>query len=281
MNVNRGQAEAWNGGESVHYVDHADRYDRQLEPFVDAIFDGLDIAPDHTVLDVGCGCGVTTLRAARAANTALGADISAPLIEVAAARARDQGVDTADFVVADAQIHQFGDGAFDHVISQFGLMFFDDPVGAFTNLARTLRSSGQIRFVTWQGLEANEWVRLVAEAVAEYVERPVLGGLSGGPGMFALDQPVEIDALLRNAGFTQIEIEPLTPDITIAGGGTVDESLQFLVGMGIVRGLLGRLEPAARHEAVASIGAVLAGRYVEGVGVTLGAAGWRVTARSG
>jgi ubiquinone/menaquinone biosynthesis C-methylase UbiE len=279
MNVNRGQAEAWNGGESVHYVDHADRYDRQLRPFVDAIFDRLDIEADHTVLDVGCGCGVTTLRAARMASSATGADISAPLVSVATTRAGEQGLDNVDFIVADAQIHPFPDAAFDHVISQFGLMFFDDPVGAFRNLARVLRPGGRIRFVTWQGVEANEWIRLVADAVAQHVERPVLGGLSAGPGMFALDQPGEIDSVLHDAGFTDVEVESRTPDIVIAGGGRLEESLEFLFGMGIVRGLLGRLDADAREQAVDVIANACRARYVDGVGVTFGAAGWQVTAR--
>jgi ubiquinone/menaquinone biosynthesis C-methylase UbiE len=279
MSVNRGQAEAWNGGESVHYVDHADRYDRQLRPFVDAIFDQLDVEPHHGVLDVGCGCGVTTLRAARIASSATGVDISAPLISVATTRAREEGFANVEFVVGDAQIHPFPDEAYDHVISQFGLMFFDDPVGAFTNVARALRPGGGIGFVTWQGLEANEWIRIVADAVAQHVERPVLGGLSAGPGMFALDQPGEISAVLHDAGFTEAAIEPLTSDIVIAGGGTLDESLDFLFGMGIVRGLLGRLDADAREQAVDVIGNACRARYVEGAGVTFGAAGWQVTAR--
>jgi ubiquinone/menaquinone biosynthesis C-methylase UbiE len=279
MTVNQGQAEAWNGGESVHYVEHADTYDRQLRPFVDALFERLDIEAHQSVLDVGCGCGVTTLRAARAGRAAVGVDISVPLVNVAATRAAEQGVDNTEFVVADAQVHRFPDEGFDHLISQFGLMFFDDPVGAFTNLARSLRRGGTIRFVSWQPLDANEWISIVADEVARHVERPVLGGLSNGPGMFALQQPVEISALLDTAGFTDIEIESVTPDITIAGGGAPAASLEFLLGMGIVRGLLGRLTPDARDEAVAEIGAAHAARDEPGVGVRFGAAGWRVTAR--
>lgn len=281
MSVNQGQVEAWNGGESVHYVDHADRYDRQLRPFVDALFDQLDLEPHHSVLDVGCGCGVTTLRAARVASAAVGVDISVPLISVATTRAVEQGVDNTEFVVADAQIHPFPDAGFDHVISQFGLMFFDAPVAAFTNLARSLRPGGSIRFVSWQELDANEWVSVVADAVAEHVERPILGGLSNGPGMFALQRPREIAELLEAAGFTEVRIEPVTPNILIAGGATPADSLEFLLGMGIVRGLLGRLDPNARHDAVATIGAACAARYDERDGVTFGAAGWRVTARRG
>jgi len=278
MNVNQQQAEAWNGGESVHYVDHSDRYDRQLQPFVDALIDAARLEPHHAVLDVGCGCGVTTLSAARRARTAVGVDISEPLLAVAGERAQAASITNVEFVVADAQTYPFAEGEFDVIISQFGLMFFDDPMAAFKNLQRSLRPGGRLVFVSWQGLETNEWVMVVSDAVAQHLELPVLGGLTGGPGMFALEQPEEVTGLLQTAGFTHVEIEPLTPDILVGGGGTLDESIDFMLGMGIVRGLLGRLDPDARDAVLEAIGAALAERYESGVGITLGAAGWLISA---
>ncbi len=148
MNANQRQAEAWNGSESVHYVDHADRYDRQLAPFVDVLFERVQLEAHQAVLDIGCGCGVTTLTAARSVRTALGVDLSQPLLEIAASRARAASIDNVEFVVADAQTYAFAESAFDLVISQFGLMFFDDPVSAFTNLRRALMPDGRAVFVS-------------------------------------------------------------------------------------------------------------------------------------
>ncbi|HZJ07821.1 MAG TPA: class I SAM-dependent methyltransferase [Nocardioidaceae bacterium] len=279
MSANQQQSEAWNGAESAHYVDHADRYDRQLAPFTDALFESVQLEPHHSVLDVGCGTGATTLTAVRAARTALGADISRPLLEVAADRARSASIDNAEFVVADAQTYAFAEGAFDIVISQFGLMFFDDPISAFTNLRRALAPGGRAAFICWQGLEANEWVMVVGRAVAQHVTLPDLGGLAGGPGMFALEDPDETAALLDAAGFTQIEFEPLSPTVLLGGGGTLDESIDFLLGTGIARGLLGLAEPDARAAAIEAVRAALAERYEPGVGVPLGTGAWLVTAR--
>ena len=278
MEPNQQQVEAWNGGESVHYVDHADRYDRQLAPFADALLDAVGPVRTDRVLDVGCGCGATTLAAARAAGVVLGVDVSVPLLEVARARAASLG--NVDFVVADAQTHRFDDGAFDVVISQFGSMFFDEPVAAFANLHRSLAPGGRLALVTWQELAANEWLTVVASAVARRAELPSLGGRSNGPGMFFLQDPDETSALLGSAGFTDVEIEPLSPSLLLAGGGTLDESVDFLVGMGMVRGLLGRIEDAAdRDVALEEVRAALGEHLELGVGVRLGAAGWLVTAR--
>ena len=279
MRANQKQSEAWNGGEAVHYVDHADRYDRQLAPFVDAMLERAQIEPRHSVLDIGCGCGVTTHTAARGARTALGVDISEPLLEVAARRARAASVDNAEFIVADAQTYAFAEGAFDVVISQFGLMFFDDPVAAFTNLCRALAPGGRITFVCWQGLEANEWVSIVGDAVAKHVALPDLGGLAGGPGMFALSDSDETAGLLAAAGFTHVEVEAISPTILLGGGGSLDESIDFLLGAGIARGLLGLTEPDARAAAGDEVRASLEERYESGVGVRLGTGGWLVSAR--
>ena len=278
MSPNQGQVEAWNGGESVHYVDHADRYDRQLSEFSVALTARASIAPSDAVLDVGCGCGVTTLTAGSTARRVVGLDISTPLIEVATHRAAEAGIDNTEFVVADAQTHDFGEGEFTLVISQFGLMFFDDPEAAFGNLRRSLAPGGRLVFVSWQELVANEWLMVVGDVVEAYADLPMLGGRSGGPGMFSLMDPDETTALLTASGFTEIVVDPLLTTVNLAGGDTVDESLAFLLGMGMVRGLLGRLADEDRDRAIDEIRSRLEERYVPDVGVTLGAAGWLVSA---
>lgn len=279
-NPNQGQVEAWNGGESVHYVTHADRYDRQLASFTSALLAQVAVTSDDLVLDIGCGCGVTTLLAAADAHRVLGLDISNPLIEIAARRAAAAGVGNAEFVVADAQTHPFADGEFTLVMSQFGLMFFDDPEGAFDNIRRSLASGGRLSLVCWQDLQANEWLRIVSDAVAEHAEVPDFGGRAAGPGMFALKRPDETISLLTATGFTQTVVAPIDTTLVLGGGGTVDDSLDFLLGMGMVRGLLGRLDGEARDQAIAEVRSALAERHVPGVGVTLGAAGWLVSARN-
>ncbi len=281
MAANQQQSEAWNGPESVHFVAHADRYDRQLAPFADLLFERIQVEPHHAVLDVGCGTGATTLRAARGTRTALGVDISEPLLEVAINRARSASVDNAEFVVADAQTSAFPGAAFDLVISQFGVMFFDDPGSAFGNLRRSLAPGGRVAFVCWQGMATNEWVSVVGREVEKHVALPDLGGLVGGPGMFALKHRDETAALLDGAGFTQIELDPISPAILLGGGGTLDESVDFLLGAGIARGMLGMAEPDARANVAEAVRASLAEKYEPDVGVRLGTGAWLVTASSG
>ena len=278
--MNERQADAWNGPEAAYFVDNADRLDRQLEPFTQALLERAVLDPDRVVLDVGCGSGASTLAAATNAERVVGVDLSQPLVELARRRAQAAMITNAEFVIADAQTYDFAAGTFDRLISQFGLMFFDDPVAAFTNIRQALRAGGRVTFVSWQGLAANEWLTLIADAVGQHVELPEFGGLSRGPGMFALAQQDDITTLLGAAGFEQAACHSCTPAITLGGGGGLDDSVDFLFDMGMPKGLLGFVDGESRDDVVRTVRSELNDRYHEGVGIRLGAAAWAVTAQA-
>ena len=279
MRANERQAEAWNGPEAAYFVANADRYDRQLEPFTQALLGRAVPDADRVVLDVGCGSGATTLAAAASAERVVGVDLSQPLVELARRRAQAATITNAEFVIADAQTYDFAAGAFDRLISQFGLMFFDDPVRAFTNIRRALRAGGRGAFVSWQDLHANEWLTLIADAVSRHAELPEFGGQARGPGMFALSEPDDITALLGAAGFDRVTCDSYTPTIVVGGGGSLDDSIDFLLDNPMPRGLLGLVDPSARDDVLRTVRAELVDRYQEGVGLRLGAAAWVVSAR--
>ena len=98
--------------------------------------------------------------------------------------------------------------------------------------------------------------------------------------MFALCQPDEIAALLGTAGFDRVECESYTPAMLLAGGGNLDDSVNFLLAGGMPRGLLGFVDPSDRDDVLRTVRAELADRYEEGVGVRVQAAAWLVTAQA-
>src|SRR2546430_4425551 len=86
--ANTAQAEHWNTGPGVaHWVANQARYDRMHAPFTALILDAAALRPGGNVLDVGCGCGGTTLAAPRliAPGQALGLDLSGPVLAPAPA----------------------------------------------------------------------------------------------------------------------------------------------------------------------------------------------------
>ena len=143
--ANTEQAEHWNTGPGVaHWVANQARYDRMHAPFTALILDAAALRPGGNVLDVGCGCGGTTLAAARlvAPGRALGLDLSGPMLARAQADAEAAGLGNAAFRQGDAQVEPLEPASFDTVISRFGVMFFADPVAAFANIRSAARPGG-------------------------------------------------------------------------------------------------------------------------------------------
>src|SRR5262249_49827176 len=149
---NAGQLEQW-AREGEQWVAEADRYDAMLQSFGAAVLAAASLSPGERVADVGCGNGAMTIDAARRVGPngrALGIDISIPMLDLARRRAKEAGVGNVEFVEADAQVHPFGGGSLDAILSRFGVMFFDDPQAAFANFASALRPRGRIALVCWQ-----------------------------------------------------------------------------------------------------------------------------------
>src|SRR5690606_20261850 len=103
---------------------------------------------------------------------AIGADISRPMLAHATQRAESARINNARFLEADVAVHDFEPGAFDRIVSRFGVMFFADPVVAFTNLAKALTPGGTLTFACWQALPRNAWMALPLGAALEHIELP-------------------------------------------------------------------------------------------------------------
>ena len=107
--------------------------------------------PCHASAKSRCGAGQTSLELAHAvgaAGSVLGVDLSKPLLDIA--RRRAAGVDGLDVTQGDAQTLLFEEGAFDAAFSRFGVMFFEDPTAAFTNIRSALKPGGRLSFVCWR-----------------------------------------------------------------------------------------------------------------------------------
>lgn len=275
--ANVAQFEAWNGDSGHRWVARADDRDRVLTPVADAMLDAAGMTAGTRVLDVGCGCGATTLRAAEDIGDggwATGVDISVPMLEVARRRARSAGVVTADFVEGDAQTHDFEPGSFDSAISRFGTMFFSDPTAAFANIAAALRPEGRLCIATWQSFDANEWLAIPGAVLAHHTEIPEMD--PNEPGMFGQSDPAVVAPTLGGAGFVDITFD--ARDVTFNFGPTLEDGVTYLAGTGA-----GRLpfeaiaEGPARDAAFADVRDALVDHHDDS-GVHLGGAIWLITA---
>jgi SAM-dependent methyltransferase len=179
-------------------------YDAELRRYHRRLLGAVDVRPDDSVLDIGCGTGLTTRDAARRATrgSALGVDVSPKMVARARELSAAEELDNARFEEADAQVHPLPAEQFTLAISRFGTMFFADPVAAFGNIGRALRPGARLVQLVWQDSGRQEWVAAIQRALAT-------GGSpapAAGPNPFSLADTAVAEEVLTAAGFTDVDI---------------------------------------------------------------------------
>ena len=241
----------------------------------------LAAASGERILDVGCGAGTTSLELAEAVGASggvYGIDISQPLLERARERAAAASVEHLQFVQADAAAHRF-ERAFDALYSRFGVMFFPDPVAAFSNLHDALYATGRLAFVCWQELERNPWMHkplLAARAAAPELSVPDMFQ-PGQPGPFAFGDQDYVSDSLRAAGFRHVDITAFERPVNL--GPTVEEAADYCMFIGPAARLISDASPALKEQVRASIIESLT-PYQTPRGILLDAATFVVSARA-
>lgn len=251
---NREQARFWNEVGGPSWVSLQERLDREIAPLGLRALERAAVAAGEAVLDVGCGCGDSSLEIARRVGPGgrvLGVDLSQPMLARARERAAAAGAAQIRFEQGDAQVFAFEPAAFDVLYSRFGVMFFADPQAAFANLRRALRPGGRVAFVCWQRLADNPWVGVPLGAIAKHLPLPAPPP-PGAPGPFAFADAERVRALLEGAGFAGVEAEDVREPLGI-GGGDLDDAVEFVLEIG----------PAARVLREAGAGPELRARIAE------------------
>jgi len=120
----------------------------RLQIVGETLAEAVDLRAGEKVLDVAAGNGNATLAAARRFGRVTSTDYVPALLEQGAARARAENLEIR-FQVADAEDLPFSDGAFDVVLSTFGVMFTPDHRKAADEMIRVVRSGGRIAMANW------------------------------------------------------------------------------------------------------------------------------------
>jgi len=227
------QIRHWNEVAGPVWVERQANLDRMIGGLGAQALDGAHLAPGESVLDVGCGTGQTTVEIARrvgAGGRVVGLDISKPMLAAARQRPVAPGAAPLDFREADAQVAQIEREAFDVVFSRFGVMFFADPVAAFSNLSRALRPSGRLAILVWQPLARNPWVAGPMQALAGVLPMPAPPA-PGTPGPFSMGDPARAKDILGDAGFDAITLTEIGDEMMM-GNGSVDATVESMMNLG-------------------------------------------------
>ncbi len=218
---NDDQKAFWSSAAGPKWLHFETALDHIFQPVLDGVIARAGVQTGDCVLDIGCGTGASAVQLgtlAAESGCVLGADISGPLLERAAVRA--QGHDHVSFIEVDAQRHAFKKATFDHLVSRFGVMFFDDPVAAFANMANALKPDGRVTFGSWGQIQANPFFTFAAQAARNIIGAPpkIDPDL---PGPFAFRDPKRVLDILAQAGLQDGQCDTvevmLTPHGSLAG----------------------------------------------------------------
>ena len=259
-------------------MDLQEQMDGQLVGLGDAAISAADIAMGDRVLDVGCGCGATTIALAQLvgpSGSVVGCDISEPMLARATERCIELNVSNASFSVSDVQTAQLP-GPFDVVFSRFGVMFFDDPVAAFANMRSATRPSGRLAFVCWQPADLNDSFSVIGRA-ANDVLGPPEPTPPDAPGPTAFGDPERVRAILRDAGWGAVGVVECRRTMQAFGTRDLDKGIAGAMRIGgMARRLVGQT-PETTDRARAAVRSALADRWTPNGWMTDGVC-WVVTA---
>lgn len=222
---NSDQAEFWSLGSGLDWI----TFHKQI----DELFVGVNavlinhVAPKSTdsILDIGCGTGATTRDFAAHTQHAHGIDISTSML----AHAQKSTLQNTAFTRADAQTEPLSKLHYDHLVSRFGVMFFEEPVKAFTNLRHSLKTTGRLTMACWASFKQNPWF-----TIPRFIATDLLGSPPSHdpqtPGPFAFADTSYTMNILIKSGFSDPQVKTLDIPLTLTGDAKTAANLSACIG---------------------------------------------------
>src|SRR5258706_11517604 len=235
---NSEQIAEWNGALGQGWVAMQQEIDRIVVPFGNAALKAAAPQPGERVIDIGCGCGDTSIEIARivgATGSVLGIDVSQPMLEVARSHAALANCAHLAFRDGDASEVRLPANN-DLLFSRFGVMFFSQPSPAFSHLRESLRTGGRCVFVCWRAPRDNAWAMtpLSAARTAMGITPPPPDPAAPGPFAFADEE--RLRTTLSTAGFHDIAVQRF--DAAILLGATSRSAAESAVQIGPISRLV-------------------------------------------
>ncbi len=229
---NEDQGEYWNELSGPKWVEEDEAMNTRLALITKGLFKTAALTKNQNVLDVGCGGGGTTEIAAKNVGSdgkVDGLDISVPLL--ALAKKKCSYLEHVSFNFGDAQTYPLPVRQYDQIISRFGVMFFENPVKAFTNLHTSLANEGKFTFVCWSSIDENEFFHIPLDTVTAHlkIRRPEV---TTAPGPLSLSQTAHTKNILLRAGFSNVQIKTVKTKMSSPDSVVKHAKLYLKIGPG-------------------------------------------------
>jgi len=278
MGVNTEQKEFWNDLKGELWVELQTRIDPMLSIFDQKLLQILEVQKGERALEIGCGTGTTTLNMSEhvGRNGSIHAiDFSKPMINRAKQRASDASVEHAVFVQADAQEYNYPAEDFDLAYSRFGVMFFQDPVTAFSKIHGAMKPGGRLGYVCWADKTKNPWILNPSKVAKNFLELPKHPG-DNEPGMFSMCREERIFEILDEAGWNEIQVEAFDSMNSI--GKNAEDAAEFISKMGPMSEPFTEADEVSQQKTLEALKNYLQ-NYEKPNGVMLDFGNWIVTAK--
>ena len=230
----------------------------QLGPVGAAMIERLDIAEDRQYLDIASGTGEPGLSIAELSpnGRVVLTDLAPEMLDIAARRARAQGLANIETKVCSADDLPFDDATFDGVSVRFGYMFFPDMGKATAEFARVLKPGGRLCSSVWVRPAENPWTTIVMRAIA--AEVVVAPPHPDGPTMFRCAAPGYVSALYEAAGLRDVDEWDVAVELVTSSPEQYWEMISEHVSLAVAA--LAQVDGPARERIAAAVVAD-AGRY--------------------
>ena len=276
--VNKNQRDFWSGKGGDIWVERQNAMDTMLSPLGEAALNKLNLNEGENVLDIGCGCGHTTLNIAKRISPdgqVTGLDISKPMLKRAKESANEMSISNVSFNCVDVQTDDIGEEVYSAAFSRFGVMFFEDPIAAFHNINKSLITGASLSFVCWQSPALNPWQSLFIEAVKKYVDLPSPPPRSPSP--FAFMESEYVSSILEESNFQNIMIEGHEAEVNMFSGRSLSDSVKDYISINPV--VSGMLKDSTEQEKTEIINSAIEAfsPYYSAKGLMFPSATWLVT----
>jgi SAM-dependent methyltransferase len=180
----------------------------RLGPATELMLDLAGVGPGSRVLAVAAGTGEEAIAAAQRVGptgSVLATDISAPMLQVAEAMAREAGLSNIGTQVADAQDLGIASASFDAVICRLGLHFLPDLARGLREMHRALTVGGKLAVIVWSGPAQTPFHSIFSDTVSRHC-----GAAHLTPTLsYHLGSPDVVGGAFRAAGFADVAVHPV------------------------------------------------------------------------
>lgn len=200
----------------------------------DIAYADFGIRKGDRVLDIGCGFGETALEIAQIVGPSgevVGLDCTDAFLGIAERERQEAGIANVRYELGDAQECDLPEAYFDVAYSRFGVMFFQSAVRALRNANHTLKPGGKVCLIVWRSLADNPCWGAAKEVALRHLPPPGENASTCGPGPFSMADEETDRAMLKAAGFSEVELfKRIDADVCI--GRTIDEAIDYQILVG-------------------------------------------------